>query len=195
MTIWWRQTESLWRDGLASSNLKMTIYDGFMTMTTTMPHVILNIKWQWRWRPMTPHDANKTRGIFRGFNARSMLKVPETAIKRLIVEGELNSLFLSVTTMFWDDLMSILDVLTLSLFLRPILTVTSAWNTGETGDIYWFYKVFHNFHKKFIIVRSYACLIFTFRKNCFLKVKHITGDPKTKFLRLFLSAVRPSVRP
>ena len=42
-----------WCDGLASSNLDMTIYDRFMTMTTT-PHVIL-IKWRfmtdlWQWR-------------------------------------------------------------------------------------------------------------------------------------------------
>ena len=28
-----------------------------------------------------------------------------------------------------------MDVPTLSLFLRPILTVASVWNTGETGDI------------------------------------------------------------
>ena len=28
-----------------------------------------------------------------------------------------------------------MDVPTLNLFLRPILTVTSVWNTGETGDI------------------------------------------------------------
>ena len=30
-----------------------------------------------------------------------------------------------------------MDVPTLSLFLRPILTVTSVWNTGETGDMNW----------------------------------------------------------
>ena len=35
MTIWWRQIVSFWRDSLASSNLKMTIYDRFMMMTTT----------------------------------------------------------------------------------------------------------------------------------------------------------------
>ena len=29
-----------------------------------------------------------------------------------------------------------MDVLTLSFFLRPIPTVTSVWNTGETVDIY-----------------------------------------------------------
>ena len=29
-----------------------------------------------------------------------------------------------------------MDVPTLSLFLRPILTVTSVWNAGETGEIY-----------------------------------------------------------
>ena len=28
------------------------------------------------------------------------------------------------------------NVPTLSMFLRPILTVTLVWNTGETGDIY-----------------------------------------------------------
>ena len=30
-----------------------------------------------------------------------------------------------------------MDVPTLSFFLRPILNVTSVWNTGETGDIHW----------------------------------------------------------
>ena len=29
-----------------------------------------------------------------------------------------------------------MDVPILILFLRPILTVTSVWNTGETGDMY-----------------------------------------------------------
>ena len=29
-----------------------------------------------------------------------------------------------------------MDVHTLNTFLRPILTVTSVWNTGETGDIH-----------------------------------------------------------
>ena len=29
-----------------------------------------------------------------------------------------------------------MDIPTLSMFLRPILTVTTVWNTGETGDIY-----------------------------------------------------------
>ena len=29
-----------------------------------------------------------------------------------------------------------MDTLTLSTFLIPILTVTTVWNTGETGDIY-----------------------------------------------------------
>ena len=28
-----------------------------------------------------------------------------------------------------------MDALTLSTFLSPILTVTTVWNTGETGDI------------------------------------------------------------
>ena len=28
-----------------------------------------------------------------------------------------------------------IDVLTLGTFLSPILTVTTEWNTGETGDI------------------------------------------------------------
>ena len=31
-----------------------------------------------------------------------------------------------------------MDVPTLSLFLRPILTVTSVWNTRETGDIHYY---------------------------------------------------------
>ena len=48
--IWWRLNASFWRDGLASSNLKMTTYDRFMMMTTT-PHIILNIKWRWPWCP------------------------------------------------------------------------------------------------------------------------------------------------
>ena len=47
--IWWRQMTPKWCDGLASSSLKMTIYDGFMMMTTT-PLIILNIKWRWGWR-------------------------------------------------------------------------------------------------------------------------------------------------
>ena len=29
-----------------------------------------------------------------------------------------------------------MDVPTLSTFLIPILTLTTVWNTGETGDIY-----------------------------------------------------------
>ena len=29
-----------------------------------------------------------------------------------------------------------MDALTLSTFLSPILTVTTVWNTGETGEIY-----------------------------------------------------------
>ena len=29
-----------------------------------------------------------------------------------------------------------MDVIILDAFLRPILTVTTVWNTGETGDIY-----------------------------------------------------------
>ena len=29
-----------------------------------------------------------------------------------------------------------LDALTQGIFLSPILTVTTVWNTGETGDIY-----------------------------------------------------------
>ena len=29
-----------------------------------------------------------------------------------------------------------MDALTLGMFLSPILTVTTVWNTGETGDIH-----------------------------------------------------------
>ena len=34
------------------------------------------------------------------------------------------------------DSMCCLDVPTLNTFSRPILTVTTVWNTGETGNIY-----------------------------------------------------------
>ena len=32
-----------------------------------------------------------------------------------------------------------MDVPTLSSFLRPTLTVTLVWNTGETGDMYYWF--------------------------------------------------------
>ena len=47
MMIWWHPNATQWGDGLASSNLKMMTYEGFMT------HVILNIKCWWCWRQMS----------------------------------------------------------------------------------------------------------------------------------------------
>ena len=40
-----------------------------------------------------------------------------------------------------------MDVPTLSWFLRPIFTVTSVWNPGETGDIHLENDMFFKIHR------------------------------------------------
>ena len=90
-TIWWRQTASLWRNGLASSNHKMTIYDRFMMMTM-MPHIILNIKWGWWWRQTNPNDISpKSSNLWLKISTFAFISFP-TLVCRL---GEWRGLVVS----------------------------------------------------------------------------------------------------
>ena len=72
-----------------------------------------------------------------------------------------------------------MDVIILDVLLRPILTVATVWNTGETGDISHFLTNFWALKQPFWNKIRFG---FTLLKNCKLTRSNNVANPGTNCL-------------